>query len=94
MTDQFLAEVRIFPFTFAPTGWATCEGQLMPIAQNTALVALIGTTFGGDGKSNFALLVRVSSTARSYARTASRQGPFTKPPNDTNTADCGVACRA
>lgn len=55
MSDQFLAEVRIFPFNFAPTGWATCDGQLMPISQNTALFSLLGTTYGGDGKSTFAL---------------------------------------
>jgi microcystin-dependent protein len=55
MSDQFLAEVRIFPFFFAPTGWAFCDGQLMPISQNTALFALLGTTYGGDGKSTFAL---------------------------------------
>jgi len=55
MSDQFLAEIRIFPFNFAPTGWAFCNGQLMPISQNTALFALLGTTYGGDGKSTFAL---------------------------------------
>ena len=55
MSNPFLAEIRIFPFGFAPVGWAQCNGQLMPISQNTALFALLGTTFGGDGKSNFAL---------------------------------------
>ncbi|MBE1710542.1 MULTISPECIES: phage tail protein [Mesorhizobium] len=55
MSDQFVAEIRIFPFDFAPTGWATCDGQLMPISQNTALFSLLGTTYGGDGKSTFAL---------------------------------------
>jgi microcystin-dependent protein len=55
MTDQFLAEIRIFPFNFAPTGWAVCDGQLMPISQNTALFSLLGTYYGGDGKSTFAL---------------------------------------
>lgn len=55
MSDQFLAEIRIFPFNFAPTGWAFCNGQIMPISQNTALFALLGTTYGGDGKSTFAL---------------------------------------
>lgn len=53
--DPFVAEIRIFPFNFAPTGWAFCDGQLMPISQNTALFSLLGTTYGGDGKSNFAL---------------------------------------
>ncbi|MDQ5823257.1 MAG: tail fiber protein [Chloroflexota bacterium] len=55
MSDQFLAEIRIFPFNFAPTGWAFCNGGLMPISQNTALFALLGTVYGGDGKSTFAL---------------------------------------
>jgi microcystin-dependent protein len=55
MSDQFLAEIRIFPFNFPPTGWAFCDGQLMPLSQNTALFALLGTTYGGDGKSTFAL---------------------------------------
>jgi microcystin-dependent protein len=53
--DPFVAEIRIFPFNFAPTGWAFCDGQLLPISQNTALFSLLGTTYGGDGKSNFAL---------------------------------------
>ena len=53
--DPFLAEIRMFPFTFAPTGWAFCNGQLLPISQNTALFALLGTFYGGDGKSTFAL---------------------------------------
>lgn len=53
--DPFVAEIRIFPFNFAPKGWAFCDGQLMPISQNTALFSLLGTTYGGDGKSNFAL---------------------------------------
>jgi microcystin-dependent protein len=55
MSDQFVAEIRIFPFNFAPTGWAFCAGQLMPISQNTALFSLLGTFYGGDGKSTFAL---------------------------------------
>jgi len=55
MSDAFVAEIRIFPFNFPPTGWAFCNGQLMPISQNTALFSLLGTTYGGDGKSTFAL---------------------------------------
>src|SRR5207237_9272173 len=55
MADPFVAEIRIFPFNFAPTGWALCDGQIMPISQNTALFSLLGTTYGGDGKSTFAL---------------------------------------
>ncbi|MBI4910063.1 MAG: phage tail protein [Acidobacteria bacterium] len=53
--DPFVAEIRIFPFNFAPKGWAFCNGQIMPLSQNTALFSLLGTTYGGDGKSNFAL---------------------------------------
>jgi microcystin-dependent protein len=53
--DPFVAEIRIFPFNFAPRGWALCNGQLLPLSQNTALFSLLGTTYGGDGKSNFAL---------------------------------------
>src|SRR5881392_2103052 len=55
MADPFVAEIRIFPFQFAPKGWAFCNGQLLPLSQNTALFSLLGTTYGGDGKSNFAL---------------------------------------
>lgn len=55
MSDPFVAEIRIFAGTFAPKGWATCDGQLLPISQNTALFALLGTFYGGDGKSTFAL---------------------------------------
>lgn len=53
--DPFVAEIRIFPFNFAPRGWAFCNGQLMPISQNTALFSLLGTTYGGNGQSTFAL---------------------------------------
>jgi microcystin-dependent protein len=55
MANPFLAEIRIFPFNFPPKGWAFCDGQIMVISQNTALFSLLGTTYGGDGKSNFAL---------------------------------------
>jgi len=55
MANPFVAEIRIFPFNFAPRGWAFCDGQIMSISQNTALFSLLGTTYGGDGKSNFAL---------------------------------------
>lgn len=53
--DPFVAEIRIFPFNFPPRGWAFCNGQILPLSQNTALFSLLGTTYGGDGKSNFAL---------------------------------------
>lgn len=55
MSSPFVAEIRIFPFNFAPKGWAMCAGQLLPISQNTALFSLLGTTYGGDGKSTFQL---------------------------------------
>jgi microcystin-dependent protein len=55
MSSPFVAEIRIFACNFAPTGWAFCDGQLMPISQNTALFSLLGTFYGGDGKSTFAL---------------------------------------
>jgi microcystin-dependent protein len=55
VADPFVAEIRIFPFNFAPKGWAWCDGQLLPLSQNTALFSLLGTTYGGNGKSNFAL---------------------------------------
>jgi microcystin-dependent protein len=55
MAEPFVAEIRICAFNFAPTGWALCNGQLLPISQNTALFSLLGTFYGGDGKSNFAL---------------------------------------
>ena len=53
--DPFLSEIALFSFNFAPRGWAQCNGQLLPIAQNQAIFALIGTTYGGDGQSTFAL---------------------------------------
>jgi len=55
MAEPFLSEIRIFSFGFAPKGWALCNGQLLPINQNQALFSLLGTTFGGDGRVNFAL---------------------------------------
>jgi microcystin-dependent protein len=55
MSDPFVAEVRIFPYNFAPRGWAFCNGQLLPIAQNTPLFSLVGTTYGGNGQTTFGL---------------------------------------
>ncbi len=55
MSEPFLGEVRLFGFTFAPRGWANCDGQLLPISQNNALFALLGTTYGGDGQTTFGL---------------------------------------
>ena len=55
MADPFVAEIRIMPTNFPPVGWAFCNGQLLPLSQNTALFSLLGTTYGGNGQSNFAL---------------------------------------
>lgn len=55
MAEPFLGEIRLFTFSFAPKGWAACNGQLLPINQNQALFSLLGTTYGGDGRVNFAL---------------------------------------
>ena len=55
MSDPFVAEIQLFACNFAPTGWALCNGQLLPLSQNTALFSLLGTFYGGDGKSTFAL---------------------------------------
>jgi len=55
MAEPFLSEIRMFSFVFAPKGWALCNGQLLPINQNQALFSLLGTTYGGDGRVNFAL---------------------------------------
>ncbi len=53
--DPFMGEIRLFGFDWAPQGWALCEGQILPIAQNTALFSLLGTTYGGDGNTTFGL---------------------------------------
>jgi microcystin-dependent protein len=53
--EPFLGQIELLPYNFAPSGWATCEGQLLSISQNTALFSLLGTYFGGDGQTNFAL---------------------------------------
>lgn len=55
MSTPFLAEIRVMPYNFAPQGWAQCDGQLMPISQNTALFSLLGTNYGGDGRTTFGL---------------------------------------
>lgn len=70
MADQFVAEIRIFGFNFAPRGWAFCNGQLMAISQNTALFSLLGTTYGGDGRSTFGL-----PNLQGSAALGSGQGP-------------------
>jgi microcystin-dependent protein len=55
VTEQFLGEIRMMSFAYAPSGWARCDGALLPISQNQALFSLLGTTFGGDGRANFGL---------------------------------------
>ncbi|MBR1164843.1 phage tail protein [Bradyrhizobium elkanii] len=74
MSDQFLAEIRIFPFNFAPNGWAFCGGQILPISQNTALFSLLGVTYGGNGTTNFAL-----PNMQGNAPAAPGQGPGLSP---------------
>lgn len=70
MADPFLGEIRIFPFNFAPSGWAFCNGQLLNISQNTALFSILGTTYGGNGSTTFGLPNLQNSTPLS-----SGQGP-------------------
>src|SRR5918994_5533558 len=70
MSDPFLGEIRLFPYTFAPRGWALCNGQILSIAQNTALFALIGTIYGGNGQTTFAL-----PDLRGRVAVSSGQGP-------------------
>jgi microcystin-dependent protein len=55
MDEPFLGQIALFAFNYAPTGWAACEGQLLSLAQNTALFSLLGTNYGGNGQTNFAL---------------------------------------
>lgn len=70
MSSPFVAEITMFAFNFAPAGWALCQGQLLPISQNTALFSLLGTTYGGNGTSTFALPNLQDQTAVSFG-----QGP-------------------
>ena len=72
MADPFVAEIRIFPFNFAPKGWAWCDGQLLPLSQNTALFSLLGTMYGGDGKSTFALPNMQDNVANSFGQEIGR----------------------
>jgi microcystin-dependent protein len=70
VSDPFIGEIRLFPYNFAPRGWALCNGQLMSIGQNTALFSLIGTMYGGDGRTTFAL-----PDLRGRVAVSSGQGP-------------------
>ena len=74
VTDPFVGEIRLFPYTFVPRGWALCDGRLLPIAQHTALFALLGTTYGGNGTVNFAL-----PDLRGRVAVSSGQGPGLSP---------------
>ena len=70
MSEPFLGMIAIYPYNFAPRGWAFCQGQILPIAQNTALFSLLGTTFGGNGQTTFAL-----PDLRGRVPNSSGQGP-------------------
>jgi microcystin-dependent protein len=70
MSSPFLGQIQIFPYNFAPRGWAFCSGQILPIAQNTALFSLLGTTYGGNGQTTFAL-----PDLRGRVPNSSGQGP-------------------
>jgi microcystin-dependent protein len=72
--EPFLGEIRLFPYNFAPRGWAFCNGQLLAISQNTALFSLLGTTYGGNGQTTFAL-----PDLRGRFATSSGQGPGLSP---------------
>jgi len=74
MSEPFVGEIRMFGFNFAPQGWALCNGQLLPISQNTALFSLLGTTYGGDGRTTFAL-----PDMRSRVPVCQGQGPGLSP---------------
>ena len=76
MADTFLAEIRIFPFNFPPQGWAFCNGQILPISQNTALFSLLGTNYGGNGTSNFGL---PNLQGRAALHVGASQGPGLSP---------------
>ena len=86
MSDQFIGQIQSFGFNFAPKGWMFCNGQLMSIAQNTALFSLLGTTYGGDGISTFALpnlqgrvprLKRYSSATKTRPRSSQQHATST-----------------
>ena len=73
--EPFLGQIQMLPYNFAPRGWALCDGQILSIAQNTALFSLIGTNFGGDGKATFAL-PKLAGPAASVAYYIALQGIF------------------
>src|SRR2546423_15053622 len=79
MSDPFVAEIRMFAGNFAPKGWALCDGQLLPISQNTALFSLVGTFYGGDGKSTFALPDMQGSVPLGQGQSTTGTGYFLGP---------------
>jgi microcystin-dependent protein len=93
MSDQFIGEIRLFGLNFAPYGWAPCQGQLLSINQNTVLFSLLGITYGGDGRSNFALpnlqgrvtvgLGQGTGLSHTHALPAGTAGDTTVPPSPT-----------
>src|SRR3989454_4294763 len=100
MAEPFLSEIRIMSFVFAPKGWALCNGQLLPINQNQALFSLLGTTFGGDGRVNFALPDLQSRTpihvgnGQTLGERAGEQGhtlAITEVPTHTHAANATTA---
>ena len=76
MTDPYIGEIRLVGFNFAPRGWALCNGQILPIAQNTALFSLLGTTYGGDGRTTFALPDLSNSAPYGMTYTICMEGVF------------------
>ncbi|MBM3116679.1 phage tail protein [Jeongeupia naejangsanensis] len=94
MSDQYIGEIRIFGCNYAPEGWAFCDGQILPISQNTALFTLLGTTYGGDGRTTFGLpdlrgLAVIGTVNNQYGErlgTASVTVTTANMPNHTHTA--------
>ncbi len=83
--DPFIGEIRLFGFNFPPKGWAVCSGQLLPIAQNTALFSILGTQYGGDGRSNFAL-----PNLNGRAALGTESGPGLTPRNNGDVGGAAV----
>src|SRR5216683_1779998 len=89
MANPFVAEIRIFPFNFPPTGWAFCDGPILPLSQNTALFSLLGTTYGGDGTGNFAGNTNVP-TGNAFAK-AAQGSPYVPAANTVALSDQTIA---
>jgi|TARA_A100000171_G_scaffold11009_1_gene8817 microcystin-dependent protein len=89
MSEPFLAEIRIYGFNFAPRGWAFCDGQILPINQNQSLYSLLGTTYGGDGRTSFALPDLRGRTPMHPGAGNINQGTKGGNPSTTGPADDG-----